>query len=138
MPKSLIERRIPVKALLFLFVASLVLSASSTVSADEKADTKTLILGTWVVSKQVDDEPPIGTTFQFSKDGKLKMSGKYEGKEFTLELSYTIEGDKVTFIGKDRDEEKKDTYRINKLTEEALVLLPERKLSKVIECKRPK
>ena len=121
----------------YVFITLLVLSASITVAGEKKADTKSLILGTWVVSKQVDNEPPVGTTLRFSKDGKLKMSGKYEGKEFGVESSYVIEGDKITLIAKDGDEEKKDTFRIRKLTEEALVLLPERRLSKVIECKRP-
>src|SRR4051794_24679739 len=63
---------------------------------EKKADNKTLILGVWELTKARQGGPPVGTTMEFTKDGKVKMSGKADGKEFAFDGNYVVVGDKLT------------------------------------------
>jgi uncharacterized protein (TIGR03066 family) len=108
-----------------------------TLSADEKkADNKTLIVGVWELTKAGEGGPPVGTTMEFTKDGKLKLSGKADGKEFAFDGTYVIEGDKLTGTLKTQDGTEKDTITIKKLTDKELVTQDEN--GRVVEFTRKK
>jgi uncharacterized protein (TIGR03066 family) len=66
-------------------------------------------------------KPPVGTTIEYTKDGKMKMKGKADGKEFVFEGTYVVEGNKLTGIMKTSDREEKGTLTIKKLTDKELV-----------------
>ncbi len=78
------------------------------------------IVGKWVVDKS--EDLPDGATVEFTKDGKLTVVAKADGKELKLEGTYKIEKDKITtkitFNGKAIE----DTDDIIKLTDEVLEL----------------
>jgi Lipocalin-like domain len=60
-----------------------------------------------------------GSTFEFTKDGKLKINfkGKDERRD---ESAYTVEGDTISFSSSDGV--KRDTKKIKKLTNTELVI----------------
>src|SRR5215469_3814151 len=60
------------------------------------------IIGRWEVVKSEGPTPP-GSTFEFTKDGKMKMTVMIEGKEETVQVSYKVEEDKMTVTMKGPD-----------------------------------
>jgi uncharacterized protein (TIGR03066 family) len=63
----------------------------SVARADEKKDLdKTKLVGTWEVTKG--ETMPVGSTAEFTKDGKLKLVLKNGDKTLTIEGTYKIEG----------------------------------------------
>src|SRR5262249_21219182 len=97
---------------------------------------ETLIVGVWELTKAGEGGPPVGTTMEFTKDGKVKMSGKADGKEFALDGTYVVEGQKLTATIKSADRTEKGTVTIKKLTDEELVTQDEN--GRVLEFKRKK
>lgn len=88
--------------------------------ADKKEPTnKEKIVGVWEPTKG--DSLPKGATIEFTKDGKLKIAIKVEGKTITADGTYTVDGDKLTTVLKDEGKEKKETVKIKKLTDKELV-----------------
>ena len=86
---------------------------------EEKVDIKALIVGIWELTK-VSDGPRDITTMEFTKDGKFKMKLKgTDGKEFDVDGTYVVEGDKLTV--KSPVPSEKATATIKKLTDEELV-----------------
>jgi uncharacterized protein (TIGR03066 family) len=92
--------------------------------ADDKDTNKQKIVGTWEMVKSSDkNAPPPGTTVEFTKDGKMKIKLKVEGKEVVLEGTYSIDGDKLLSTMKEPDgKEQKDTDTITKLNGKEMVL----------------
>lgn len=92
-------------------------------AAGDKADNKTLIVGVWELTKvSKGGKTPLGTKMEYSKDGKMKMTGKADGKEFMFEGTYVVEGNKLTGTMKTSDREEKGILTIKKLTDKELVL----------------
>jgi uncharacterized protein (TIGR03066 family) len=87
-------------------------------AAEEKKEpsNKEKLIGTWEVTKSAD--APAGTTIEFTKDGKFKVTAKVDGKEGGYERTYTVDEDTINFGG-DGDPK---TAMIKKLTETILVL----------------
>ena len=107
------------------------------VRAEEKADNAKLIVGVWEVVKSEEGKPPNGTLIEFTNDGKMKMSSKIDGKEVTLQGTYTVEGDQLTLAhDTGSGKEKKETAKIKKLTATEFMVQAEN--SKVTELKRKK
>jgi len=100
---------------------------------DDKASNKEKILGSWEVTKSGSGIPP-GSIFEFTKDGKLKITVKADGKEVTVEGTYSVEGDTITSAGPKG--EKADKNKIKKLT--ATELVTEDEKGKVDEFKKKK
>ena len=98
----------------------LVALSSPASAADDKADNKAKIVGTWSVTKVGTDLPP-EAVLVFSKDGKLKITGKVKDKTFTVEGTYSVKGDKLTVVMKAGDKEHQETMNIKTLTDKKLV-----------------
>jgi len=94
---------------------------------------KDKVIGIWEVTKSGSGIPP-GATFEFTKDGKLKVTIKADGKEVTVEGTYKVEGDTITSAGPKG--EKPDKNKIKKLTDTELVTEDEK--GKVDEFKKKK
>lgn len=102
--------------ILRIVVAAIVVTSLGTsINAADKDDNKTLIVGKWEVSKADDGTVPAGATIEFTKDGKMKMNAKKDGKEENREGTYTVEKEALTLIMK-RD----DGDRTVKITIKAL------------------
>ena len=101
--------------------------------AEEKADNAKLIVGKWEVAKAEEGTLPNGTIVEFSKDGKLKLSGS---DEFKIDGTYKVDGDKFTITMKIGDQEQSHTITIKKLTKTELHTTD--KDGKVVELKRKK
>ena len=104
---------------------------------EKKADNAKLIDGVWEVVKSDEGKPPNGTVFEFTKDGKTKMSSKPDGKAVNFQGTYSVVSDKLTLVYDDGSgNEKKQTVKIKRLTATELVL--EDKNSKSVDLKRQK
>jgi uncharacterized protein (TIGR03066 family) len=115
----------------------LVVSLLGAVQAQEKkADYRALIVGVWELTKTGDGGPPVGTTVEFTKDGKIKMTGKADGKEFSFDGTYGVEGEKLNGNLMTPGGEEKGTSKIKRLTDKELVT--EDESGRVLEFKRQK
>lgn len=104
--------------------------SKSAETSKPEASNKDKILGVWELTKASGDNPP-GTTAEFTKDGKLKLTAKVQGKEMTMNAEYSLDGDKLTqtMLGPDgkpmkggrEGKEMKETMTIVKLTDTELV-----------------
>jgi uncharacterized protein (TIGR03066 family) len=93
------------------------------------------IVGVWELAKG--DKMPPGTTFEFTKDGKMKVSMKVQDKTMNMEGTYEVEGDKLKNAGKGPDgKEQKETDTILKLTDAEMVLKDEHNVN--LEFKKKK
>jgi uncharacterized protein (TIGR03066 family) len=125
------------KSLRIVAAAALAAVLLGSLRAEEKkADNKALIVGVWGLTKAGEGGPPVGTTMVFTKDGKVKMSGKADGKEFAFDGTYVVEGDKLTASIKSPDRTEKGTVTIKKLTDKELVTQDEN--GRALEFKRKK
>ena len=73
---------------------------------------------------------------EYSKDGKIRMTGKAKGKELVANGTYVVEGNKFTGTLKSPYREEKGTVTIKKLTDTELVT--EDDAGRVLEFKRKK
>jgi uncharacterized protein (TIGR03066 family) len=99
----------------------------------EKADTnKEKIVGTW---EAVKGDLPKGSTVEFTKDSKLKLTVVVDKNKVVVDGTYTVDGDnlKLTMKGPD-GKEQKETLVIQKLTATDLVTKDEK--GKLDEFKR--
>ena len=114
-------------------VVVLVLGARA---GEKKADTnKEKIVGTWEVAK-ADGALPLGSTVEYGKDGKAKVSVKNGENTTTVDGTYTVEGDKLKLALKAGDTDLKMTLTIKKLTDKEYV--SENEQGKTTEFKRKK
>ncbi len=85
-------------------------------AADEKkADKAKLAVGTWDVTKSHDGGPPKGGVVEFTKDGKIKVSGEQDGMKMSFEGTYKIDGNKLVLTFKIGDTEQPVDLTIDKL-----------------------
>jgi uncharacterized protein (TIGR03066 family) len=104
---------------------------------DKKPDAaKEHLVGSWEVVKSDEGAPPAGTIVSFEKDGKMKITHKKDGKEETVEGTYTLDGHKLVVTLKREDKEVKHTVTIKKLT--ADLLSAENEEGKKAEFKKKK
>lgn len=98
--------------------ACVVLAISfSFANAEEKADVKKLIVGKWEVSKADEGTLPKGTIIEYTKDGKLKLSGKKGDKDFVIEGTYTVDGSSFTYKLTVEGKENSQKITIKKISE---------------------
>jgi uncharacterized protein (TIGR03066 family) len=110
-------------------------SSGGTTPAPKTKTNKDKLIGTWVVTKSA--EAPPEATVEFTKDGKLILSAKVDGKDMKMEGTYTVDGDKITSVTKvSGGKELKETVTIIKLTNTELVTKDEK--GKTDEFKRKK
>jgi uncharacterized protein (TIGR03066 family) len=83
------------------------------VSADDKKpDNAKLIVGKWEATKADPGTLPVGSTVEFSAQGKVTFTAKEGGKEETIEGTYTVAADVVNFTAKLGGEEMKEKLKI--------------------------
>ena len=62
-------------------------------------------------------------TFEFTKDGKVKIQFEQNGKKVTLDGTYTVDEDSVKFVLKaPGGKEEKRTLKVKNLTDKKLVI----------------
>ena len=89
---------------------------------DEKIDGKKLI-GKW----EPKDPKAEKIVLEFTRDGKLNA---FADKDFKIEGSYKLDGNKLTILLKAGENEIKDTVTISKLTDDELIGESETKKTK--------
>lgn len=99
-----------------LFLFGLTASYAQDKKDDKKdPETKTKLVGVW--------EAKDGNKMEFFKDGKLKITIKFQEKERSVNGTYTLEGNKVTFAVKEGDMEFKDAFTIKSVDDKKLVIV---------------
>jgi uncharacterized protein (TIGR03066 family) len=116
-----------------LLTLGLVLALPVGAKADANKDK---LVGVWEVVKADPGALPVGSTVEFGKDGKAKVTAVREGKETTAEGTFAVEGDKLTVTLKHGEKEVKHEITIKKLTDAEFVSVNEK--SKTAEFKRKK
>ncbi|HQR08449.1 MAG TPA: hypothetical protein PLN21_16590 [Gemmatales bacterium] len=101
----------------FALGITLVLVDSLAFAGDKKDDFAKLAVGTWEVTSTHAGGPPKGGTVEFTKDGKIKVSGEQDGTKMSFEGTYKIEGKKMTLKIKIESEEHAIDLTIDKLDE---------------------
>lgn len=99
-----------------LGVAMVLAMACGVTAADDKIDAKKLI-GKWEPKTPKKGENMV---MEFTKDGKLILSGEGGGKDLKIEGTYKLEGDKLSFKMKFGEATVDETVTITKLTDEEL------------------
>lgn len=95
----------------------LVLALGTTATAaDEKLDAKKLV-GKWEPAAPKKGESMV---MEFTKDGKLTVTGKMNDKDVKIEGTYKLDGDKLSFALKFMDIEIKETVTLTKLTDDEM------------------
>src|SRR5438094_3577702 len=92
-------------------VAAAALMASGA-PAQEKGDLAKKIVGKWEVTKADAGTVQEGTLVEFTKDGKMKVTGKKDGMEMAFEGTYKVEKDSFTMTMKVGDMEKSQTITV--------------------------
>ena len=83
----------------------------------DEDDTAAKLVGVWEAIEAV-GTPGVGTTVTISKEKKVKMTGKVAGKDDEMhEGAFSIDGDKITFVRKQGDQETKSVLTVKKLNE---------------------
>jgi uncharacterized protein (TIGR03066 family) len=104
-------------------IAVIVTVQVGAVEKAEKPDYAKLIVGKWEVTKVgpegVTDLPMTGAVYEFSKEGKMKVTAKKDGKDDSHELDYKIIDNQLQpFAG----EKKGPPSIIRKITDKELIL----------------
>jgi len=115
----------------FSLLAGLVLLAGVASAREEKAKIdKDKLVGTWTLVKTsfVKDLPEgFELTVEFTKDGKVNTTMKVGGKSRMESGTYTVKGDQMTTVRKDKSgkDKKEETVTLSVLTEKKLVTTAE-------------
>jgi uncharacterized protein (TIGR03066 family) len=110
--------------LLRIGLAGLLLLGVTAVRADDKKDLdKDKLVGTWEVTKGETLE--LGSTCEFTKDGKLTFVIKEKGQTNKLEGTYKIDGQAFKATLKFGDKEATQTLKVPTLTDTELVMVDE-------------
>jgi uncharacterized protein (TIGR03066 family) len=105
-------------------------------AGEAKADAGKKLVGVWEVVKAEQGALPVGSTVDFAKDGKAKVTAVRDGKESTAEGTYAVDGTKLTVTLKHGEKEVKHAITIKKLTDTEFVT--ENEKGKTAEFKRKK
>ena len=89
-------------------------------AADETGNAK-MVIGKWKVVKASPGTFPLGTVLDLSKDDKVKVIGKRDGKEFIHEGTYKVDGAKIILTVKVKGEEQKHVLTVTKINDADMV-----------------
>jgi uncharacterized protein (TIGR03066 family) len=104
------------KAIYLPVVGIAVCLLGSFAAADEKkGDNAKLIVGKWEVTATHEGGPPKGGMVEFTKDGKIKVSGEQNGMKVEFEGTYKVDGNKLVLKFKFGDNEEPVDLTIDKL-----------------------
>src|SRR5437660_624096 len=111
------ESELDMNAMRLLAVGAIVCLVASFAGADEKkGDYAKLIVGKWEVTKADEGTVGVGAVVEFSKDGKMKVTGG----DMTIVGTHKVSGDKVHISFKKDDQEKSHDLTITKLDDTML------------------
>jgi uncharacterized protein (TIGR03066 family) len=105
------------KAMKLLPVGVVLCLLGSVAGEEKKADNAKLAEGTWEVTKSHEGGPPKGGVVEFTKDGKIKVSGEHDGMKQNFEGTYKIDGNKMVLTFKIGEKEQPVELTIDKLDE---------------------
>ncbi len=92
------------------------------------------IIGTWELLTQENLGAPVGTLFEFTRDGKVIVTAKNTGKK-EERGSYEVTGDKLKQTFKQGNVEQTITLQIKTLTSTELVIIKENKTEEMFKKK---
>lgn len=117
-----------------LAAAALVCLLGGLGRGQDKTDYAKMLVGKWEVTKADVGTVPEGTVLEFTKDGKLKVTGKKGDENLTLEGTYKVEKNMFTFTIKVNDMERSQTITITKISDKEMSTKD--KDDKVVELKK--
>ena len=126
------------KGILAAFAVTIVfVGAAGADDKDQKFDAAKFV-GRWDLTKSADEVAPKSAVVEFTKDNKVMIAGvDIGGKEFKVDGTYKVDGDKLTVKLKAPGvEETEDTDTIKTLTDDTIVLID--KKGKETEFKKKK
>lgn len=86
----------------------------------EDGDLAKKLVGKWEITKAAEGTPPAGTIVEFTKDGTVKVVGKKDDKEFTMEGKYKVETHGFMCTFKDGDKETTIAHKDVKITDNTM------------------
>jgi uncharacterized protein (TIGR03066 family) len=89
---------------------------ASAAPAQDKGGLADKLVGKWEVTKADEGTVPKGTIVEFTKDGKMKVTGKMDGMEMSFEGTYKAGKDSFTMKLNDKDM----TIKVTEITESAM------------------
>jgi len=123
-------------AMRLLVAGFVVVGLTAGVRAEEKQDTAKLLVGSWEATKADEGTLAVGAVVEFTKDGKMKVTSKKDGKDESHEGTYKLDGEKMMITTKMGDNESKFTITIKKISDKDMVAVND--AGKVVEFKRKK
>jgi uncharacterized protein (TIGR03066 family) len=111
-----------------LALAYFALTLAAAAQDQKDASTKEKLVGVWEVKE--------GATVEFTKDGKLKVTFRMDGKEASAEGTYALEGDKLTITHKIGDKEEKETLTVKSLDDKVLTTVDSRGRTETLKRKK--
>jgi uncharacterized protein (TIGR03066 family) len=88
---------------------------------ESQKDNAAKLLGVWKLVKSGGKEVPAEITIEFAKDGKEVRLVKMGDKEFKLEGTYKLDGDKITSVTKFGGKEITEVHTIQTLNDTTLI-----------------
>jgi uncharacterized protein (TIGR03066 family) len=107
-----------VARLLVLGVAVCLLAGAG--RGQDKTDYAKMLVGKWEVTKADPGTVPVGTLIEFTKDGKMKVTGKKDDTDLSLEGTYKVEKNTFTMTMKINDMERTQTITITKISDKEM------------------
>ncbi len=93
------------------------------------------IVGKWEITKS-EEETLVGSTVEFTKDGKFSAKVKIDDKDVTLEGTYKVDGNKLNTKMTVENEVMEESETITKLTDDLLELTNKDKKVTVLKRKK--
>jgi uncharacterized protein (TIGR03066 family) len=129
-------RRAAFGAGVIVLAAVTLAAAGEEVQTAEKSIEESKLVGVWELTKVEGQQLAPHWRIEFSKEGKHRMTSKRDDKEYKVEGTYALKGDKLTLtVVVDGKTSGTQTMTIQTLTDEVLVLLDN---NKKMEFKRGK
>jgi uncharacterized protein (TIGR03066 family) len=104
--------------------------------AEDKVDVKKLLVGKWEAVKADEGTLPVGAIVEMTKDGKLKVEAKKDGKEASHSGTYTVDGDTFTIKLDLNGKEYTQKISVKKITDSEMSTANE--MGKAVSFKRVK
>ena len=112
-----------------------VLGLTGSAPAADTDDYPKKIVGKWEITKAGGDVP-VGSTIEFTKDGKLAAAIKAEGQELKLTGTYKLDKDKLAVKITVENQTVEETVTVKKLTDEDMELEDKDKKVDVLKKKK--
>ncbi len=119
-----------------LALATLFLACLSVHAEDKKPDVdKAKLLGTWEAVKG-SETVPLGSTLEFTKDGKLKLVIKDGDNTAKIDGTFEVKADSFKATLKIDGDDKSEVLKVDKLTDKDLVIIDEKGKKDVFSKKK--